>query len=146
MSEGTKSLVFLNQLSITDDDLLELFSLPFSASGTRRLCLHKSDESALHVMVVQSSLESIFPRHCHNDSDEFTTVIQGGLEIDVWHEGLQRPSRLLTLGRAAGGGICTLVPKGVFHSSRVLSEDTVYLEVKLGPFRRSEMRFSPDLC
>lgn len=73
------STVFVNQQSISKDHLRLLASLPYSHTGTRRLCFHDSDESPLHIMLVQASTQKTFPRHCHTDSDEFTTVVNGGL-------------------------------------------------------------------
>jgi cupin fold WbuC family metalloprotein len=131
---ATTSTVFVNQQSITDGHLRLLETLPYSGTGTRRLCFHESNRSDLHVMLVQASTHQAFPRHCHTDSDEFTTVVSGGLEITVWAEGLQSPPYVLVLGRDFSGEHAAVIRKGIPHTTRPLSETTVYLEVKLGPF------------
>lgn len=129
------STVFVNQQFISDHHLSLLASLPFSETGTRRLCFHESNDSLFHVMLVQTSTQEIFPRHFHTDSDEFTTVVTGGLEITIWTEGLQSPPSVLILGRDFSGEHATVIRKGIPHSTRPLTESTVYVEVKLGPFR-----------
>lgn len=134
------SAVFINQQSISEHHLSLLFSLPFSETGTRRLCFHESDHSLFHVMLVQASPEKTFPRHCHTDSDEFTTVVTGGLEIIVWTEGLQSSPSVLILGSDFSGEYATVIPKGIPHTTRPLTESTVYIEVKLGPFKRNALQ------
>jgi len=94
-SIDTASVVFVGQNSIKDQHLALLASLPYSESGTRRLCFHKSNESNFHVMLVQASPKNPFPRHCHTDSDELTAVICGGLEIELWTEGVQSTSSVI---------------------------------------------------
>ena len=134
------STVFMNQQSISKYHLSLLASLPFSDTGTRRLCFHESDDSTLHVMLVQASTQKAFPRHCHNDSDEFTTVVTGGLEITIWTEGLQSPPSVLVLGSNFSGEHATVIRKGIPHTTRPLTDSTVYLEVKLGPFNRNALQ------
>jgi cupin fold WbuC family metalloprotein len=134
------STVFVNQQSITKHHLSLLVALPFSETGTRRLCFHESDHSLFHVMLVQASIQKAFPRHCHTDSDEFTTVVTGGLEITIWTEGLQSSPSVLTLGSDFSGDHATVIRKGTPHTTRPLTESTVYLEVKLGPFKRNALR------
>jgi cupin fold WbuC family metalloprotein len=134
------STIFVNQQFISNSHLTLLASLPFSDTGTRRLCFHESDYSLFHVMLVQASTQKPFPRHCHTDSDEFTTVVTGGLEVTIWTEGLQSSPSVLTLGNDFSGEHATLIRKGIPHTTRPLTESTVYLEVKLGPFKRNALR------
>jgi len=134
------STVFVNQQSISNNHLSLLASLPFSETGTRRLCFHESNDSLFHVMLVQTSTQKTFPRHCHTDSDEFTTVVTGGLEITIWTEGLQSPPSVLILGSDFSGGHATVIRKGIPHTTRPLTESTVYLEVKLGPFKPNALQ------
>ena len=134
------SAVFVNAQFISNHHLSLLASLRFSDTGTRRLCFHKSDQSLFHVMLVQASPHKTFPRHCHSDSDEFTTVVTGGLEITIWTEGLQSPPSVLILGTDFSGEHATVIRRGIPHTTRPLTESTVYLEVKLGPFKRNALR------
>ena len=115
-----ESTVFLNQQFISNHHLSLLASL-------------------FHVMLVQASTQKAFPRHCHTDSDEFTTVVTGGLEITIWTEGLQSSPSSLILGGDFSGELATVIRKGTPHTTRPLTESTVYLEVKLGPFERNAL-------
>ena len=134
------STVFVNQPFVSNSHLSLLASLPFSETGTRRLCFHETDHSLFHVMLVQTSTQKTFPRHCHTDSDEFTTVVTGGLEITIWTEGLQSSPSVLILGSDFSGEYATVIRKGVPHTTRPLTESTVYLEVKLGPFKSNALQ------
>jgi cupin fold WbuC family metalloprotein len=134
------SAIFLNQQSISDYHLELLSSLTYSETGTRRICFHESNQSALHIMLVQATGHKNFPRHRHTDSDEFTTVVRGGLEITAWFDGLKSPPQIVVLGRDFSGEHATLIPRGVPHATRPLSESSIYLEVKLGPFNRDALQ------
>ena len=134
------STIFIGQQSISEHHLSLLASLTYSETGTRRLCFHESDESPFHVMLVQASTQKIFPRHCHTDGDEFITVVSGGLEVTIWTEGLQSSPSVLVLGRDFSGEHATIIRQGKPHSTRPLTESTVYLEVKPGPFKRSALQ------
>jgi len=120
--------------SITTGHLRLLESIPLSVTGTSRLCFHETHDSPLHVMLVKATTKDVFARHCHTDSDEFTTVLEGGLEITLWSDGLQSTPHHIVLGRDFTGDYGALISKGLAHTTRALSENTVYLEIKLGPF------------
>ena len=87
MSHNESVLYFRSDL-VDDFALLQLSKLPFSKTGTRRLCLHESEKSPLHVMLVESKPHLSFPRHLHLDGVEVMFVLHGTLKIKLWDLGV----------------------------------------------------------
>jgi cupin fold WbuC family metalloprotein len=127
------SVKYLGASAIDAAILKELRALPFSPTGTRRICLHASPEAPFHVMLVETQAGSAFPPHLHTDSDELSVAVEGILEIVAWADGFDAPSQVFTLG--PGGVPSVLMRRGVPHRTRAIGGDAVYLEAKLGPFR-----------
>jgi cupin fold WbuC family metalloprotein len=133
------SVEFFRATSVGDKLLSKLSAMRFSSSGTRRICLHESESSPLHVMLVESASGTSFPRHFHLDSDEVTVVVKGQMEIVLWDRGTySSPTRLL-LGPGEGESKVALVPKLVPHFTQPVGGNCIYLEVKLGPFKKDAL-------
>lgn len=129
-----QSVRFLSALAVNDALLAKLADMPFTDTGTRRICLHESDSSQLHAMLVESAAGTEFPAHYHSDSDEVTVAVKGHMQILIWDKGLgTHPTRVL-LGVGEGEAKAAFVPKRVSHATLPVGGDCVYLEVKLGPF------------
>lgn len=130
---------FLSVLAVDEALLARLADMPFSATGTRRICLHESEASPLHAMVVESVAGNGFPGHYHTDSDEVTITIKGRLEILIWDiDANAKPTRLV-IGDAAGDIKAAFVRKGTTHITKAVGGNCVYLEVKLGPFKKDAL-------
>jgi cupin fold WbuC family metalloprotein len=135
---GNTSVQFLNALAVDEDLVVRLAGLPFSATGTRRICLHEAETSPLHAMLVESVADSRFPGHYHSDSDEVTIVVKGCLEILVWDKGVESAPQRLEL-RPDGDAKIAFIPKHTPHITKALGGNCVYLEVKLGPFKKDAL-------
>lgn len=133
------SVEFVKALSVDDGLIDRLSALPFSATGTRRLCLHEGEASLLHAMLVESIGDSRFPGHYHSDSDEVTIAVKGKLEILVWDRGADESPRQLILGLGANETKVAFVPKHTPHITKAVGGNCVYLEVKLGPFKKDAL-------
>jgi cupin fold WbuC family metalloprotein len=130
---------FLFSSAVDEVLLARLAAMPFSASGTRRICLHESEASRLHAMVVESLEGSSFYSHYHSDSDEVIIVIRGQLEILIWDNGADSLPTYLMLGVEAGDIKIVIVRKDTTHTTKAIGGNCVYLEVKLGPFRKDAL-------
>jgi cupin fold WbuC family metalloprotein len=139
MESSRKSLIRASNGILSHTDIGLLTTCEYSATGTRRLCLHETDSSNLHVMVVQTAPGVVFERHLHQDSDELITVLKGELELSVWRDGLGVLPTILVLGGDFSGKIGVVIPAGTPHVTRCLTSDTTYLEVKRGPFSPNSM-------
>ena len=127
---------FLSALSVGPELIQKLGSLPFSNTGTRRLCLHESESSPLHVMLVESKAGVAFPAHFHSDGDEVTMIIGGRLSIEIWDKGISQKPTTLTLGTGPADAKVLFTPKGTAHTTCAVETNCTYLEVKQGPFNK----------
>ena len=139
VSTDNPSVAFLEALAVDPVLIEELSGLSFSGTGTRRICLHKSEASPLHVMLVESKPEQVFPAHFHSDSDEVSVAVSGQLEVVVWKDGHNMKPEKLILGGGQGDVPVSLIPKGVTHTTKAVGGNCIYLEVKLGPFSKDAL-------
>ena len=136
---GNPSVQFMSALSVDDGLVGKLAAMPFTATGTRRICLHESEVSPLHAMLVESVAGSSFPGHYHSDGDEVTIAVKGRMEILVWDKGADNAPTRLVLGPGEGETKVAFVPKHTPHITQPLGGNCVYLEVKLGPFKKDAL-------
>jgi len=141
---ASPSVKYLRSETIDSRLLKQLESLEFSATGTRRICLHENENATLHRMIVECSSDSSFPRHYHTDSDEIITAINGTLQIEIWKNGLSNPPNTVCIGFDTGQTLVAFIPQNTPHSTKALSERCIYLEIKLGPFRRESICLIED--
>ena len=134
------SAQFIRALLVDECLMEKLSEIPFSATGTRRLCLHESDASPLHAMLVESAAGNSFPVHYHSDSDEVIIVMKGSMEIIFWEKGLKNSPTRAPLGRGKDEVLAALMPKHTPHATKSLDTNCVYLELKLGPFIKDAMK------
>jgi cupin fold WbuC family metalloprotein len=136
---NNSSVQFLYAQSVNENIIAELANMPFSDKGIRRICLHKSEDAPLHVMLVQSIEGSRFPVHYHKDSDEVTLIIEGRMELFCLTYGSNSTPTRKILGFGQNDERAVFIPKLQPHATRPLDGNCTYLEVKLGPFRRESL-------
>ena len=134
-----RAVEFISALSVDRGLLERLELLPFSITGTRRICLHESETSPLHGMLVESLAGSTFPAHYHADGDEVTVPVCGRLEIMVWERGPNEKPTRLVLGSGADDTKIAFIRRNVPHSTKALDDNCVYFEIKLGPFQKDAL-------
>lgn len=136
---SNKAVEFISALAVDQELIDRLSQLSFSPTGTRRICLHESETSALHGMLVESLGGSTFPAHYHSDGDEVTVPVSGRLEIMAWDRGLaEKPTRLV-LGPGPQDAKIAFMRRNVAHTTKALDGNCVYFEVKLGPFKKDAL-------
>jgi len=113
---------------ITPEAISRLRSLDFSQTGTRRLCLHSSNDSSLHMMLIEILPNTYFERHAHTHSDEAVYLLEGSLKYQLDNEEVYMLSD--SLARSI------ILPIGTFHSVESGSKGALYLEIINGPFKK----------
>ena len=136
---GSASVKYVRALALDKKLITHLGSMPFSATGTRRLCMHDAASSPLHVMVVECVAGSSFPCHYHRDGDEVTTIVNGRMEILIWDKGLSSSPTRLVLGNDEHDAKAAHIPRHTPHLTRPLGGNCVYMEVKVGPFDKDNL-------
>ena len=133
------AVAFISALAVDQTLVARLSQLSFSPTGTRRICLHESETSALHGMLVESLSGSQFPAHYHTDGDEVTVPVSGRLEIVAWEKGPQEKPTRLVLGPDMADAKIAFIRRNVPHTTKALDGNCVYFEIKLGPFQKDAL-------
>ena len=76
-----KFVEYISDPFINKKSIKKLKSLSFSKTGTKRICLHESEKSKLHVMLICLKKNVKYPFHKHTDSDELIIVIENEVLI-----------------------------------------------------------------
>jgi cupin fold WbuC family metalloprotein len=133
------SVLYVNDGYVSNHSYNLLDSLPYSSSGVKRLCLHESPDSPIHFMLIKCNHNTLFPIHSHIDSDEIISIYEGSLFIDIFNS---TDSDNFTTYHLSNSGIKTLlIKKSTRHRVYTSSFESIYSEVKLGPFDQSKIIF-----
>jgi cupin fold WbuC family metalloprotein len=104
-----------------------------------RVCFHEADQSALQCMLVYHSTAHVVARHCHISKDEYITIIEGCLSIELYSSE-NHLTKTVTLSLDADDPrsvvTCKII-RNTIHSVAVV-RDAVFLETTSGPFVRNE--------
>jgi cupin fold WbuC family metalloprotein len=103
-----------------------LKAMPYSATRTRRLCLHESYSSTIQMMLIDMAPHTVFPVHKHTGSDEAVYLIEGSL---LYEFKSKTASFLSTDGLRS-----IFIPAGLDHSVQTTSAGALFLEFISGPF------------
>lgn len=124
-----KSVRYMPSPSSEDDVIRALTEIPFGSNGLRRVCLHTSAQSPLHVMVIEANNAMEFPAHSH-PSDEFMMLIHGKMSVS-YLTGIGEKKIELNVGSLL------LIPANTIHLVRFSAPSTIFYEIKAGPFNES---------
>jgi len=115
---------------ITPDAVSHLKTLEYSHTGTRRLCLHSSNDSHIHMMLIEIQSNTIFERHQHYHSDEAVFLLEGKLEYEL------DDGTIYILSETSSRSI--ILPMNSFHTVKSGPNGALYLEVINGPFTKPQ--------
>lgn len=120
--------------SCQDDLIQALTEIPFGSNGLRRMCLHDSTQSKLHVMMIEANDVMEFPAHSH-PCDEFMMLIRGEMTVTFLSQAEENKIEL------NAGSLC-LIPANTIHLVRFSEPSTVFYEIKAGPFNENSTIFT----
>lgn len=119
--------------SIVNKDLIHrLFEL--HPDGGRFL-LHESDNSRLHVMLINFPPNYQYPKHIHFKVSEFYFVLKGSLMIDTFDENylIQEEVRL-------DENCGFLLNPGIIHATTSGEKGVSFLEIRSGPLDKNDSK------
>ncbi len=108
-----------------------------------RICAHKTNDDALHEMVIVISAASYIHPHRHLDKSESFHIIEGKVDVAVFdHAGAIVD--VIELG-APGSGRCFYyrLSESAFHTLLIRTDFLVVHEVTNGPFARDGTILAP---
>jgi cupin fold WbuC family metalloprotein len=120
--------------SCEDDIIQALAEMPFGSNGLRRICLHPSTQSPLHVMAIEANDVMEFPAHSH-PCDELMMLIHGEMTVTFLSQIEDKKIELKV------GSLC-LIPANTIHLVSFTAPSTVFYEIKAGPFNENSTIFA----
>ena len=136
------NVVYSKKSVVSHDDIGALLKESLSKENISRICYHESDDSKLHLMLIQMPPEKNYPMHRHLDSDESLVLVNGDLYITLLDDcsGSNEVMHLRKMD-SNSDGLALLVKQNQWHAVASGSDGAVFLEIKRGPFDKSMVEF-----
>ena len=141
-----------NEVFVADESIVRLgaeqisFLKQQAMSSNRkraRICTHRSDDDALHEMLIAISGDSYIHPHKHTSKVESFHVIEGLVQVVVFDD-IGRIVDVVELGDVSTGkNFYYRLSDSLFHTLLIHSEFLVVHEVTNGPFIANETIFAP---
>ena len=110
-----------------------------------RTCIHNSEDSKVHEMLIAHNRDTYVRPHKHSISGESIHIIEGEC-ILLLFDTKGNITKYYKLGEALSGLPFYLsIKKSVFHSIIIKSKFLIFKETKSGPFRKSSTIFPMSL-
>ena len=122
--------------SISNETIHHLREKALSNKRLSRICVHDSEESPLHIMLIAMPPNCEYPKHMHKTRDEFYTILKGDLTI-VYVED-NNVNSTCTLSENSNLHKCLFLRARIWHSVKSGTEGCVFVESRLGPFSSSD--------
>jgi cupin fold WbuC family metalloprotein len=108
-----------------------------------RICAHKTNDDALHEMVIAISAGSYIHPHRHIDKSESFHIVEGEVDVAIFDD-TGAIVDVIELGAAGSGRrFYYRLSESVFHTLLIRSELLVIHEVTNGPFARDRTVLAP---
>lgn len=123
-------------MKVIGNEIIEKVNVQAKESPRLRMNynIHECMEETVHKMINSLQLGTVLPihRHLHPAKKETFVLLRGELEVLHYNDEKEVIERHL-LSENNGNCICEIMPEE-WHSLNVLSENTVILEIKQGPY------------
>lgn len=108
-----------------------------------RICAHKTNDDALHEMVIAISADSYIHPHRHVGKSESFHIVDGEVDIAVFDD-TGELSEVIQLGAPASGRCFYYrLSESAFHTLLIRSDFLIVHEVTNGPFDRDRTVLAP---
>jgi cupin fold WbuC family metalloprotein len=108
-----------------------------------RICAHKSDEDALHEMLIAISAESYIQPHKHFGKSESFHIVEGELDVAVFDDAGAIVDVIALGAIGSGRRFYYRLSESAFHTLLIRTDFLVFHEVTNGPFRREQSLLAP---
>jgi cupin fold WbuC family metalloprotein len=114
-----------------------------SPRGRARICAHRSNDDALHEMIIAISSASYIRPHRHVSKAESFHVVEGEVDVAVFDESGTVVDVIALGAPGSGRNFYYRLSDSAFHTLLIRSELLVIHEVTNGPFDPSRTIFAP---
>lgn len=140
--------VLFTTRDLTTVSLGDIERLKEQATRTRRrrirLCAHRQTDAPVHEMVIIHAKDAYVPPHKHVGKEESLHLIEGVVNVVLFHEHEASIREVISMGEYASGRTFYYRLAGdVYHTLLIDSEFAVFHEVTSGPFNKADMVVAP---
>ena len=108
-----------------------------------RICAHKSNDDALHEMIIAISASSYIHPHRHIDKAESFHIVEGEVDVAVFDDAGKVVDVIELGGPGSGRRFYYRLSHSAFHTLLIRTELLVVHEVTNGPFSPERTVFAP---
>jgi len=108
-----------------------------------RICAHKTNEDALHEMVIAISAASYIHPHRHLGKSESFHIVEGEVDVAVFDDGGEIVDVIQLGASASGRCFYYRLSESRFHTLLIRTDVLVVHEVTNGPFARDRTLLAP---
>jgi cupin fold WbuC family metalloprotein len=128
---GDEEIAFLKRTALT------------SPRRRARICAHRTNEDALHEMIIAISAASYIHPHRHIGKSESFHIVEGEVDVAVF-DGTGKVVEVIELGAMGSGRrFYYRLSESAFHTLLIRSDCLVVHEVTDGPFARDRTVLAP---
>jgi len=109
-----------------------------SARKRARICTHRSNEDAVHEMLIAISAESYIHPHRHPGKAESFHIVEGSVDVVVFDEAGNIIDVVELGDLSTGRNFYYRISENLFHTILIHTDFLVVHEVTAGPFRANE--------
>lgn len=114
-----------------------------SPRGRARICAHKSNEDALHEMLIAISSQSYIHPHKHIAKSESFHIVEGSVDVIIFDD-VGDITNIIKLGAPGSGRrYFYRLSEASFHTMIIHSDILVVHEVTNGPFDKEQTILAP---
>lgn len=108
-----------------------------------RICAHKTNDDALHEMVIAISADSYIHPHRHVGKSESFHIVDGEVDVAIFND-TGELSEVIRLGAPASGRCFYYrLSESAYHTLLIRSDFLIVHEVTNGPFDRDQTVLAP---
>jgi len=109
--------------------------------GRARICVHDSDEAAVHEMIIAFRQDVMFRPHRHHNKSESFHIIEGMIDIVVFST-TGEVERVVRLGIGKDRSFYYRLNTSLYHTIIPRTSIVVFHETTAGPFRSDETLYA----
>ena len=138
LSEESEEVYYLKNKNPIEMDIHEFLIIKtiLSKRSRCRLCLHDSPLSINQEMIICLLKNSNIPIHAHINKGESFKIEKGFLKYSIF----DKKGNVVSENYLDSTSDKVYVPKGTFHSFKIISEFAIFREWTKGPFSRNETK------
>ena len=105
-----------------------------------RICLHKSDDSTIQIMYICHLKDCHVKIHKHLEFPEWIIFLKGKVNVIYFNNDGEKYKNLKIDTKLSNGPVTLFIPKDIFHTLE-FDENSFFLEVKQGPFKKNSTKY-----